>query len=328
MDGATDERALLTERVTCVLRRPVRLGAYRVLGRGVSGATTYRLTVDGTDAVLKLTAATSATYVLDRAHREILFYRTLAAVVPLRVPCVLGVHQDAEGVALLLAADEPAPPPKEWQDARYITLAQQLARFHAMFWDKVGALDAYPWVLRPRGENLVAEIEGAHGHWRALRHRPQLAGVFDLRRDHWLHSVVADMGTAESLVAALPPTLCHGDCNPGNVLVAADGGLVWADWQEVRTAQGPEDLSFLLQQAAILGGDVPYDAALTAYRDALTDATGRDIPLASIRCAVAAAELRSRALHWPAYLGEAAPDEVAAMLWRIRRLANELGLAF
>ena len=60
MDGATGERALIDERVARVLKRPVRVDAYRVLGRGISGAATYRVNIDGTDAVLKLTAARSA----------------------------------------------------------------------------------------------------------------------------------------------------------------------------------------------------------------------------------------------------------------------------
>jgi hypothetical protein len=51
------------------------------------------------------------------------------------------------------------------------------------------------------------------------------------------------------------------------------------------------------------------------------------IPLALIRRVVAAAELQSRALHWPAYLDEAAPDDVAAMLHRIQHLAACLGIA-
>ena len=73
MDGATGERALINERVARVLKRPVRVDAYRVLGRGISGVATYRVTIDGTDAVLKLTAVKSAPYVRERARREIAF---------------------------------------------------------------------------------------------------------------------------------------------------------------------------------------------------------------------------------------------------------------
>jgi hypothetical protein len=95
----------------------------------------------------------------------------------------------------------------------------------------------------------------------------------------------------------------------------------------VRAARGPEDLSFLLQQATIFGGSVPYDAVLATYQETLAAATGQHIPLALVRRAVAAAELRSRALLWPAYLGQAAPNDVDAMLHRIRHLAAWLGLA-
>jgi hypothetical protein len=327
MDGAVGERALIDERVARVLKRPVRVDASRVLGRGISGAATYRVTIDGTDSVLKLTAARSAPDVCERARREIAFYRQMAAHIPLRVPGVFGAHTDAEGFVLLLAAYEPAPPPATWQAERYLTAARDLARFHAAFWDKRGPLDAYPCVLRPRREDPRADIERAHGYWRVLRERPQLVGILTVQQDRWIHRVVAGMGVVEAVIASLPLTLCHGDCNPGNVLVAPDGGLIWADWQEVRAARGPEDLSFLLQQATICGGSVPYDAVLATYQETLAAATGQDIPLALIRHVVAAAELRSRALHWPAYLGAAAPDDVAAMLHRIRYLAACLGIA-
>jgi Phosphotransferase enzyme family len=326
MDGATGEQALIDERVARVLKRPVRVDAYRVLGRGISGAATYRVTIDGTDAVLKLTAARSAPHVRERARREIAFYRQMAAHVPLRVPGVIGAHTDAEGFVLLLAAYEPAPPPETWQAERYLTAARQLARFHAVFWDRVGPLDACPWVLQPCREDALAEIECAHQYWWVLRERPQLEGILTVQQDRWIHRVVAGMGAVEAIIASLPLTLCHGDCNPSNVLVAPDGGLIWADWQEVRAARGPEDLSFLLQQATILGGRVPYDAVLATYQETLAMATEYNIPLALVRRVVAAAELRSRALHWPAYLGEAAPHDVAAMLYRIRDLVACLGI--
>jgi hypothetical protein len=250
----------------------------------------------------------------------------MAARVPLRVPGVIGAHTDAEGFVLLLAACEPTPPPQMWPAERYLTAARELARFHAAFWDKTGSLDAYPWVLQPRRDDTHADIERAHEHWRALRQRPQLEGILTAPQARWIHRVVAGMGAVEAIIASLPLTLCHGDGNPGNVLVAPDGELIWADWQEVHAARGPEDLSFLLQQATIFGGSVPYDAILATYQETLAVATGHDLPCALIRRVVAAAELRSRALHWPAYLSTAAPDEVATMLRRIRDLGAYLGI--
>lgn len=293
----------------------------------MSGAATYRMIVEGTDAVLKLTAAGSAPYVCERARREIAFYREMASHVPLRVPRVIAMHTGSEGFALLLAADEPALPPDTWQEARYLAAARQLARFHAAFWNRTSTTDAYPWLLRPRQGDAIADIERAHHDWRALRERPQLADILTMQQDHWIHRLVAAMEAVDAIIASLPLTVCHGDCNPGNVLTATDGGLVWTDWQEIRLARGPEDLSFLLQQAAIFGGAVPYDAALATYQATLAVETGQDVPLALIRHMVAAAELRSRALLWPAYLTEAAPDDVAAMLWRLRDLAECLQIA-
>jgi hypothetical protein len=183
MDGATGERALIDERVARVLKRPVQVDAYRVLGRGISGAAQYRVTIDGTDAVLKLTAARSGPHVRERARREIAFYLTIAPDVPLRVLGVIGAHTDAEGFVLLLAAYEPAPPPQTWPAKRYLTAARQLARFHAAFWDKTDPLDAYPCVLRPRPEDARVDIERAHEYWRVLRERPQLLGILTAQQE-------------------------------------------------------------------------------------------------------------------------------------------------
>lgn len=326
MDGARSERTLITDRVAQVLKRAVRVDAYRMLGRGVSGAATYRVTIDGTDAVLKLTSARSAPPVRERARREIAFYRELAASVPLRVPRVIGGQTDAAGCALLLAAYEPAPPPKLWRDEDYVTAAEDLARFHAVFWDQTGRLDAVPWLLRPRQWIAAAEIAQAHEAWRALWARPDVPSLLTPTREQWIHGLVDGLGALDALSASLPLTLCHGDCNPGNVLRDSDGDLVWADWQEVRLACGPADLSFLLQQASICGGTVPYTAALARYQEMLAGATGRDIPLTLLQRVVGATELRSRALHWPAYLAEAAPEAVVAMLRRIGELAAGLGI--
>jgi Ser/Thr protein kinase RdoA (MazF antagonist) len=81
-------------------------------------------------------------------------------------------------------------------------------------------------VLRPRPEDARADIEHAHEYWWALRERPQLVGILSAQRDRCIHCVVAGMGAVEAIIASLPLTLCHGDCNPGNVLVAPDGGLI------------------------------------------------------------------------------------------------------
>src|SRR5262249_53164395 len=163
-------------------------------------------------------------------------------------------------------------------------------------------------------------IAQAHVAWRALWDRSDVQPLLPAARERWIHRLVDGLGAFDAHIASPPLTLCHGDCNPGNVLRDVDGDLVWADWQEVRLACGPEDLSFLLQQATIFGGTVPYQAALARYQEALAAATGRDIPLPILQRLVAATELRSRALHWPAYLTASPPDDVAAMLRRISDL--------
>jgi Ser/Thr protein kinase RdoA (MazF antagonist) len=309
------------------LRRPLaRLRDYQVLGRGISGAATYLLSLDGEwDVVLKITAATAARYVRERAHRELAFYRNLACRIPLRVPHLVAVYAGPAGYALLLDACGHSLPPELWSETLYLEAARQLARFHAAFWNRTTPLATFRWLRRP-SEDAAAEIRQAQGYWRALYETPRFAEALTADTYQWLRGLLSRMPEVAALIDPLPLTLCHGDCHQGNVLRDACGRLVWLDWQEVRLGHGPDDLSFFLQRAAVDGGTVPYDAVLALYHDCLAMETGAAIPLAMVRRAVSAAELRSRALQWPAYLGQAPAGLLAAMVERIRRLARELDL--
>ena len=81
---------------------------FEVLQGGVSEAYTYLVDLGAGPKVLKLTAATSAPWVLQRAQRELLFYRELAPQVSLRVPRLLASYTDGTGTnALLFVAYRP-----------------------------------------------------------------------------------------------------------------------------------------------------------------------------------------------------------------------------
>src|SRR5690242_6269537 len=111
---------------------------YELLQGGVSGSYTYRIEAARDDLVLKATLPGCAPYVMQRARREVFFYRHLAHKIPLRVPQVLDTFLMDESagtpVYFLMPRYRPSEPPGEWSEAQYIEAAEQLGRFQAAFW--------------------------------------------------------------------------------------------------------------------------------------------------------------------------------------------------
>jgi Ser/Thr protein kinase RdoA (MazF antagonist) len=297
---------------------------YEVLQGGISGAYTYLVDFGTGPKGLKLTEATSAPGVLQRAQRELLFYRELAPQVPLQVPQLLASYTDDTGAsALLFVAYRPPEPPDVWQEAHYWRVAQQLASFHARFWDKAEKLDPYPWLKRVSPDGLERHLPQAQAAWQALFEQPRFAEIFTAHTRQMIARLLPQVQALSRRLAAFPLTLCHGDCHMGNLLHDQHGKPVWADWQEVSVGCGPEDLAFFLQRAQAAGGSVPYASAAEAYQEEL-ERLGMPVTLEAVRRVVAVSELCTRLVHWPGYLSQASPQQVADHLERINVLAQDL----
>jgi hypothetical protein len=305
---------------------------YQELTGGISGSHTYRVSLARDTVILKVTlaasepgAAHSHAQAYDRARREVLFYRTLAQQIPLRLPDVLSSYlDDAFGCCLLLAAYRPAAPAEAWQPQDYDEVARQLAHFHARFWGATEALARWSWlrVLLHHGARTGSlEIERAEGAWRDAGSQPRLQGVFTGEAYRTLAAAFQLLPKADGIGSSFPTTLCHGDCHIGNLLCDLDGELVWADWQEVGLGRGPEDLSFLAQRARAAGGVVPEKRVMSVYQRCLEDETGQEIPLDGVQQVTDAFELRTLLLQWPFYLGYLSADQVSDLVERIGVLA-------
>lgn len=351
-------RARIAEALRWLEWSPADLREYRVLRGGNSGSIVYRIRHAARDLVLKITTEDAEPQLLRRAHREAAFYRDLAPHLPLRVPRLLassiaatGAADDdgaahgpsgssgasranrANGVALVLEAYEPSPPPNRWREADYLEATEQLGRFHAAFWNAVARLDGLPWLRRapsiPETGRRDSEggAERALATWRAIRAREPLRGVLTARRYRLVLDAVAGAARAREVLRAWPRTLCHGDCHMGNVLKDAAGSLVWADWQAVGVGVGPEDLSFFCQRAGFAGGDVPWASVLDTYRATVVGATGEHLDPQALQCAMDAAELRSILFDWPPYLREGSAAQLTYALDRIQQTAARLRIA-
>ena len=298
---------------------PHQLTEYEVLSGGLSGASAYRLRFPAGDLVLKVTLSESSAYLLERARRELLFYQRLASSLRVQVPNPITSHcDDAIGICLLLRAYEPAPEPTAWAETRFVEAAEQLGHLHAGYWGKTRELSALWWLRRDRMD-LVTDIRQALAHWERLRADQRFEAILTSECVAWIRDLLKRVDDFED--TSFPLTLCHGDFHAGNVLLDQDGRPVLADWHEVGPGRGPEDLSFFIQRATFSGGEVPVEDMVTAYHRSLIAKMGQDVTMQEIRRVMDAAELRTRLLHWPAFLTEASATQLTDMLDRIRVLA-------
>lgn len=289
-----------------------------LLSGGVSGASTYRVHGLPKLCVLKVVATESAAHLRARGYREIRFYEELAAHIPLRTPHVLASLIEASGYsALLLVAYTPMKPANELTDAEFTEIAEQLARFHAVYWNRTDQFDYLSWIEKPEKLDLTHDARHASETWQALAQQPQFQ---ELLTD----STLRDIEAALVQIRANPEygsetvmTLCHGDCHLDNLLRDRDGRLMWADWQEVRVGHGPSDLTFLIQRAEANGVTVAHDSLITAYCSALEAAGVKGVSKAVITSAMNKSERRTRLLYWPDYLGDATPEMMTHHLTRI-----------
>src|SRR6266511_4414196 len=80
-------------------RAAQRFVSCEMLLKGISGASIYRVHLTSGHAVLKLTLPLNGHTALERARRELGFYRQLTGRIALRVPDLLAAYDGPEGVA-------------------------------------------------------------------------------------------------------------------------------------------------------------------------------------------------------------------------------------
>lgn len=301
---------------------PAQLQHYELLHGGVSGSAVYRLYGFAHPYILKITLADAPPYVHERAQRELAFYQSPVASLPIAIPQLYAAVMDPAGAgsALLLAAYHPMPQPSKWTSAQYMTVAQQLAQLHARYWGRTEQLSIHPW-LRPYHEPAAQTIADAREAWWALQQKPRFAALFTPSRRQHLDHLLATSAHMPANGSALPYTLCHQDCHIDNLLRDDHDRIVWADWQEVGIGYGPDDLSFFYQRASSAGATVPLTDMLRIYHQHLMASTGQPIELRALQARMATHELQTRLLHWPMYLLDAEPANLAAQLQRIEELA-------
>jgi Ser/Thr protein kinase RdoA (MazF antagonist) len=299
----------------------------RLLTGGLSGSSVYHLDLAGEEAVLKLTLPGRDRRAVARARREAQFYSELATRVPVSVPHVLGLDlNETAGIAVLLAAYAPSPPPDRWTQEAYAQVARQLGRLHAAFWDKT-AVPAVPAWLRATPKVTLARCRDAAATWHALGERDDLREVL-APYGRRLERLVTAVPALEPRMTTVPATLCHGDFHAGNLLRGPDGEWIWADWQEVRLGPGVDDLAFFWQRAFVASATPPpHESMVQAYAAGLATSRGGLVPPARLDQALAWAELRLWLVDWPGYLGALSVTRMERVLRRIETLIDQMEVA-
>jgi aminoglycoside phosphotransferase (APT) family kinase protein len=267
---------------------------------------------------LKVIEAESAGYVRARGYREICFYDELAARLPLHTPRVLARLIEESGYcALLIAAYEPMKPATELQIDDFTDIAIQLAKFHAVYWDRTAQLANLSWLAKPPTRNLTNETRHAREAWLALAQRPQFREILTESMLHAIEAALVDVRTKPEIGPDTAMTLCHGDCHLDNLLRDQEGHLIWADWQEVGIGYGPSDLTFLMQRAEANGAVIAHDIVVAAYCQALESAGVDGVNERAITSAMNESERRTRLLYWPNYMSDATTESMAYHLTRL-----------
>lgn len=289
-----------------------------LLSGGVSGASTYRVHGLPEPCVLKVVSAESPAYIRARGYREIRFYEELAAHIPLHTPHVLGSLVEASGSrALLLAAYVPTKPANRLNGAEFAEIAEQLAGFHAVYWNRTDPFDTLSWIEKPKIVDLTHAAKHAFKTWQALAQQPQFQELLTDATLRDIEAALAEVRTNPEYGPETVLTLCHGDCHLDNLLRDREGRLVWADWQEVRVGHGPSDLTFLLQRAEANSATIAHNSVITAYCNALEAADVKGVSEEGITSAMNESERRTRLLYWPDYMSDATPETMAHHLTRI-----------
>jgi thiamine kinase-like enzyme len=289
-----------------------------LLSGGVSGAATYLVYGLSESCVLKVVAAESPDPVRSRGQREIHFYNELAPHIPLHTPRVLASLIEESGYcALLLEAYAPMKPASELSDAEFAEITQQLASFHALYWNRTERLNDFSWIEKPKRVDLTHDARHASETWQTLAQQPQFRELLTDSSLRDIEVALDEVRTKPEYGPEIPMTLCHGDCHLENLLRDRENLLIWADWQEVRMGHGPSDLTFLMQRAEANGADIAHDMIVTAYCKALEVAGVKDINETAVKSAMRESEWRTRLLYWPDYMRDATSETMANHLTRI-----------
>jgi Ser/Thr protein kinase RdoA (MazF antagonist) len=167
-----------------------------------------------------------------------------------RFPRLLDTYDDGDWVALAFVAVDGRPPHHPWEAAELAKVCAALAALH----DELTPSPA------PGLESLEIRAGRLFGGWATLAAEGAPAGLDPWARDHLLQLADLESGWPD---ACPGPTLVHGDVRGDNVLLTADGDVVFVDWPHAAAGNPAFDLVAWAPSVVLEGGPEPED--LVAY---------------------------------------------------------------
>jgi hypothetical protein len=215
-------------------------------------------------------------------QRDRLFLESLAPHAPLTIPRLLAsCGPAAEPVLLLedLRHGRPGDQSRGIDPAKARPIFEDLAGFHAHFWQSSGANSLPDWLPDfDQGPDISAFY---HTSW------PEFYRRFGHQLPDWLRGLAPRAGPAlASLRRDLsrgPTTLLHGDLRLDNLLFFDEGGWALLDWQTVVKGRSAFDLAYLSAGNFRHHAPAALAALFDAYASSLEKHGIEDYPLETIR---------------------------------------------
>jgi Phosphotransferase enzyme family len=204
---------------------------------------------------------------LGNYHREVMFYRHLAAGALIRTPRCLFADVDAASGEFVLLMEDLAPA-EAGDQLRGVSLEQaglvidEAAKLHASHWEDAG-LDDLPWVSGSRAAPASqVNAKMVQGLWAGFRTR-----YGDRLEPDWIEigERVAGRYGALAETPSVPRCLTHNDFRPDNMMFATAAGghpVTTLDWQSFAVGVGATDVAYFLAGALSPRARRAHEAAL------------------------------------------------------------------
>jgi len=186
-------------------------------------------------------------------HTEVRFYQEMSAPLPINRPSILAAQSKLGRGATLVLTDvtefgaSPGCSSDALTAAQAALIVEQLAYFHAHFWNKVAPSPEYHWLASPvrRLEDLLGTVFAVPLMKRGLHRAGSL--ISPVLQDQAMH-YARHRRRAMRFLSEGPQTIVHHDCHPGNLFwhKSRPGFL---DWQLVRAGEGISDVAYFLATA-------------------------------------------------------------------------------
>ena len=186
-------------------------------------------------------------------HTEVRFYSEVARSVSVTIPNFLAAQSQLGGGATLVLTDITETGATAGSPGDTLTFPQasrvveQLAKFHACFWNTDNLDPAYRWLAGPvrRLEDFLGTAMAVPLMKRGLRQAGELVpSTLHAQAVHYARY----RRQAMRFLTDAPQTLVHHDCHPGNLFWnQSQPGLL--DWQLVRFGEGISDIAYFLSTA-------------------------------------------------------------------------------